>query len=165
MHAYVNSGAYNVTLTIVDRNGQQNTAAVPITILAPPTVEPTPTSTPAPPELAGTSWSLQTYDKSDTGLSPLVPGTTITAQFGQDDKLTGSSGCNTYQTTYQTGAADALVIMLPVVTGMQCGEPAGVMEQEQAYLGLLPQVTTYRLNANRLELLNGMGKVLLQYAR
>ena len=42
---------------------------------------------------------------------------------------------------------------------MFCGEPAGVMEQEQAYLAALTQVVTYNVDGDRLELRSADGAV------
>lgn len=169
-HIYRNAGAFNVTLTIRDRSGLENTSAIQITIApAPvtptPTPEstPTPTTTPAAPPIIGTSWSLTAYDKAQSGLAPLLENTQITALFGQDLRLTGSGGCNDYTSTYEAGA-EVLKISAAVTTGRLCDDPPGISEQESDYLKLLPQVTNYRLGANRLELFDGQGKVLMQYA-
>ena len=170
-HTYRGAGVFNVTLTVRDRAGLENTAAVQITIApAPVTPTPTPASTPTPttaPAVApiiGTSWSLTAYDKDQSGLAPVLQGTQITALFGQDGKqLNGSSGCNDYVATYEAGA-EVLKISAAVATGRACAEPPGITEQETAYLALLPQVTSYRLGANRLDLFDGLGKVLMQYA-
>ena len=165
-HTYRNAGVYNVTLTVRDRAGLENTAAVQITIApAPVTPTSTPASTPTPTTvpITGTSWGLTAYDKDQSGLAPVLEGTQITALFGQDGKLNGSSGCNDYVATYEAGA-EVLKISAAVATGRACAEPPGVTEQETAYLALLPQVTSYRLGANRLELFDGLGKVLMQYA-
>ena len=45
-----------------------------------------------------------------------------------------------------------MTIEAPITTRMFCGEPAGVMEQEQAYLTALTNVTTFSIDGDRLGL-------------
>ncbi len=170
-HTYRNPGIYNVTLTVRVRSGVENTAVAQITIVPapvtptpPPPATPTPTSTPATPPIVGTSWSLLAYDTGQSDLTPVLAGAQITAQFGQDGRLTGSGGCNTYNAAYDAGA-ELLKIGPAATSGQTCSEPAGVTEQETAYLALLTQVTGYRMGGGRLELFDGLGKVLLRYGQ
>ena len=48
-------------------------------------------------------------------------------------------------------------------TKMYCGEPEGTMEQEARYLTLLESVAGYRIDGDRLDLLDGAGKPLLSF--
>ena len=169
-HTYRNAGVFNVTLTVRDRSGSENTAAVQITIAAAPvTPTPTPASTPAAtsvpaaPPINGTSWSLTYYDEGQTDLTPVLQDTPITALFDQNSRLTGSTGCNEYEANYGAGA-EVLTISGVVATVRLCAEPPGIAEQESRYLDLLPLVRRYQLSANLLELFDGSGKKLLQYA-
>ncbi len=65
----------------------------------------------------------------------LIAGTQITASFA-DDLVTGSAGCNNYSGQL-TPADDHFTVGPVITTQMYCGEPAGVMEQEQSYLTAL----------------------------
>lgn len=71
----------------------------------------------------------------------MIVGSTVTATFGADGSVTGSAGCNSYSAPY-TLAGDALKIGPTVVTRKLCDTPAGVMEQEAAFLTALEHSTT-----------------------
>ena len=109
-------------------------------------------------EEPGVSWTLVTLD----GQAPLA-GTTITATFSEGG-IGGSSGCNSYFGTY-TAEGSSLRIEGIGMTEMACLDPAGVMDQEQAYLQALSEVTGYRLGEGQLEMLDSTGAALLVYAR
>lgn len=106
--------------------------------------------------LAGTQWVVQTL----AGQPPMA-GTTLTAEFSERD-ISGSAGCNHYSGSYQ--ASDShLTIGTVAMTEMYCTEPAGLMEQEQAFLSALTAVASYRLTADRLEMLDSTAKVVLTF--
>ena len=81
-------------------------------------------------------WEVTAFLRGDAVSSPL-PGTRITASFGDDGTLTGSSGCNTYRASFTLGRG-SIVIEPPASTEIACDTPEGVMEQEAAYLAALP---------------------------
>lgn len=114
------------------------------------------TTPPAPASLEGTAWVLQSL----RGQSPLA-GTTITLDFAAE--LGGRAGCNHYGGSY-TAAGDRLTLGMLYMTEMYCPDPAGVMEQESAYLEALSTVARYRLAGGRLELLDDAGQVVLSFA-
>ena len=82
------------------------------------------------------NWQVTGFLRGDAVTSPLV-GTELTARFGDDGALTGSAGCNRYTGSY-TSDKGAIEITAPASTRKACAEPAGVMEQEAAYLDALP---------------------------
>lgn len=88
--------------------------------------------------LEGTAWRLSSYLRSD-GISMIVQNSTqISAIFGKDGMVTGSSGCNTYSGLFnQTGGNISFNHV--VVTRMACLNQ-GTMEIETAYLKLLENV-------------------------
>ncbi|HSG18107.1 MAG TPA: META domain-containing protein [Anaerolineae bacterium] len=65
----------------------------------------------------------------------VLPGTEITAVF-DETQVSGSAGCNDY-TAPLTPVDDYFTIGPIAVTSKACSEPAGIMEQEQAYLTAL----------------------------
>ena len=82
----------------------------------------------------------------------LVLGTAITASF-EGGRVAGSDGCNRYTAGYTLGpGASDLCIQPAAATRMLCAVPAGVMEQEAAYLAALSAVTRYRIEGDRLTL-------------
>lgn len=79
----------------------------------------------------------------------LMPGTTITATF--DDVagiVSGNAGCNTYTGTL-TPTTMAFTVGPIASTLMFCAEPAGVMDQETAYLTALAGTNGYRWEQSR----------------
>ena len=106
--------------------------------------------------LVGTTWGLITYNNGKEALVSSLAGTDITAVFGADGKVTGSAGCNTYNAAYQV---DGLKISIgPVATTrMACAEPAGIMEQETAYLAALQTAIRYEIEGDELVLWNSEG--------
>ncbi|BBL67995.1 META domain-containing protein [Methanoculleus chikugoensis] len=117
---------------------------------------------PAP--LAGTEWTLESFSSPDgESVSSVIAGTTITAVFSPDGNVGGNAGCNSYGAGYQLDGAE-LSIEPPISTKMYCGEPEGVMEQENRYLNLLTSVAGYRIDGNRLDLLDESGATLLTYS-
>jgi heat shock protein HslJ len=97
-------------------------------------------------------------------LTSPVPGSTITATFADDGTLTGSAGCNTYRTSFTTDRG-GIVILPPSATKKSCDSPAGVMEQEAAYLTALPTAVHYRLDGGSLALLAADGTYVASYIR
>lgn len=88
----------------------------------------------------------------------LLAGTKITAVFEEGGKLSGSAGCNTY-----TGTWSATAITDVSATEMACPTPAGVMEQEQAYLKALSQTASYTFEGTTLTLLTRSGTIVATY--
>jgi heat shock protein HslJ len=112
--------------------------------------------------LEGVTWVLQSYGDAQNPTS-ILPGTVITARFdGKAHSVSGSAGCNQYGAGYKADAGN-LVVSAAGVTGKFCGDPAGVMDQEQQYLGLLMSVTQYNVLNGRLELATADGKRVLRY--
>ena len=108
-------------------------------------------------------WEVTAFLNGDAVSSPL-PGTALTATFGDDGTLSGSSGCNRYTTTHTTDGG-AIEIEPAGGTKMLCPEPEGVMEQEAAYLAALPTAVHYGLDGGSLTLLSADGRYVVAYAR
>ncbi len=102
-------------------------------------------------DVVGSVWKLQEYGPLDQPQEPLA-GTDITLAFGAAGAVVGSAGCNRYQGQYCLGADDSLRFGPLASTRMMCSEPAGVMEQEYAYLGALEKVRIQRQLGGNLEL-------------
>lgn len=108
--------------------------------------------------LAGTRWMLEAYGKPG-GQKQLLEGTEITANFGADGEVSGSAGCNQYFATYAIAGKELTFAQL-AFTEMACLEPAGVMEQEQAFLSALQGVQQFKLADGQLQLLTADGWLL-----
>ncbi len=118
--------------------------------------------------LEGSTWALTAFveekmvEKMTTPIlisTDLLAETGVTATF-EDDTVSGSAGCNTYFAAY-TLDGSFLTVEAVAATEMACLEPAGVMEQEQSYLGFLKDVTIYRIYGHQLWLETGDGRALV----
>jgi heat shock protein HslJ len=122
-------------------------AAVPVIVLALIAVG---GCAPGRDELEGTQWRLAAWT-----LSSLSPGEfNITAEFA-DGQVGGHGGVNSYGGPYTLGPGNAFVVGSIVSTEMAGPEPA--MRAEGAYLTLLGQARSYRVEADRLTLFDAGG--------
>jgi heat shock protein HslJ len=101
--------------------------------------------------LSGTSWVLVSLEGA-----PVLPGTEITAAFGTDRRVSGSSGCNRYVGAYEVGGPGLEVGPL-ATTRMFCGDP-GVMDQEQRYLSALQGAALAAVEGGQLLVTDGAGR-------
>ena len=115
---------------------------------------------PAP--LTGTEWTLESYSLGGEAVSSVIAGPTLTAVFSPDGNVSGNAGCNSYGAGYRLFGM-SLTIDAPISTKMYCEEPEGIMKQESTYLNLLTSVAGYRIDGDRLELLDEAGETLLSY--
>ena len=74
--------------------------------------------------------------------------TEVSILFATDGTLTGTAGCNSYQGTYTPSSSNGISISDPVVSTENYCIAYGVMEQEEAYLALLPSVALYELTSD-----------------
>lgn len=114
--------------------------------------------------IEGTSWTVSSYNDGQGATVSLLPGTEITAQFGEDGTLTGSAGCNSYSGSYQADG-EAISIGPTAATEMACLEPEGVMDQELAYLAALAKAEIYRSSGIMLGLFDAEGTPVVIYIR
>jgi heat shock protein HslJ len=112
-----------------------------------------------PSTLAG-NWQATAINNGKQAVVSVANGTTVTAIFGSDGTLTGSGGCNQYNTTYKTDG-DKITIGPVATTRMACEQ--SVMDQEQAYLNALANASTYTLGKGTLELRDTSGALQVDY--
>ena len=112
--------------------------------------------------LAGTSWEVINYNNGRGGAVSVIIGTRITANFGADNQVTGSAGCNDYFGSYQTDGNNISIGALGA-TQKACADPDGIMQQESEYLAALQLAATYRLDGNRLELRMADGAIAVDF--
>jgi heat shock protein HslJ len=102
--------------------------------------ETTPTPTPTPPAAEGDFFKVTSFGATGSEKAVLA-GTEITAVF-TETRITGNAGCNDYSGTL-TRTADSFTVSNLIATEKACTEPAGIMEQEQAYLAALADVVAF----------------------
>jgi heat shock protein HslJ len=117
---------------------------------------------PAPEPLVGTNWTLGSFHTADA-VSSVIAGTTITAVFNEDGRITGSAGCNRYFASYNV-TGTSMSIGTAGSTKMYCTSQ-GVMQQESTYLASLSRAATFTINGDRLSLTDANGTTLLSFTR
>ena len=109
------------------------------------------------------TWQANAILQGDAVVS-LLAGTEVTASFDEGGRLSGSAGCNNYTATYTTDRS-AIEIAEPRATKKACTEPAGVMEQEAAYLAALPKAARFEVTGDSLRLLTARGTIVATFSR
>jgi heat shock protein HslJ/LysM repeat protein len=116
-------------------------------------------------ELGGTSWNVISYNNGNQAVVSVIIDTEITALFGEDGTLSGSSGCNSYSTSYEVDG-DSITISPQIAATMAfCAEPEGIMDQEQQYLAALPTAASYTIELDRMEMRTSEGALVASFER
>ncbi len=144
------------------------TGAAPTNTPVPPptnTPAPQPTNTPVPPPPTNTPVPQPTatplpviegsYQLARINNGLVVGGVSITANFVPGGQLNGNGGCNTYNTTYQTN--DGFRLLINPVTSTQIACDQAIMDQENVYFNLLPQMTRFTRDGANLTLTDTNG--------
>ncbi len=132
------NGSQVLATFVVDSGDQGGTVDVP--------AEPEEETEPAA-DLAGTSWTLSSLN----GEQP-VADTAVFLQFGRDGTLSGSDGCNQFNTTYtQDGSSLTINQSSGISSLMACPEP--VMEQAAAFSTALAGTSNFVVSEDELSLL------------
>lgn len=105
-------------------------------------------------DLSGTTWKLVSYG----GKIP-IEGKTMTANF-DGAEVSGSASCNHYFGTYRIKSNQISIEGLGW-TEMACLDPEGIMEQEQAVMGMLSQAESFAIQGNYLKILTIFSETLL----
>ncbi len=115
----------------------------------------------AQPALTGAAWQVMSYNNGKQAVVSVLAGTEITALFGEDGSLSGTGGCNQYNTTYKIDGANIAIDPAIATTRMAC--PPEVMAQESAYLEALKSAATYKTAGNSLELRTADGALAVSF--
>lgn len=111
--------------------------------------------------LEGTAWRLDGITTGTDAVSSTLAGTEITATFADDGTLSGSGGCNTYNTTYAVDGEELTVDGGIMSTKMACEQD--VMDQEAAFLAALAETSSYEIQGSTLTLSDADGGFLLSF--
>jgi len=114
--------------------------------------------------IEGTSWTATGINNGWQAVQSVVNGTTVTLSFGAGGDASGSAGCNHYSGRYEASGSSISIGDI-AVTAMNCAEPEGVMEQEQAYLKALATAKSVRFEGDRLELRSEDGALAASFTR
>jgi heat shock protein HslJ len=113
-----------------------------------------------PTPFEGTTWDLKLVYNGEE-LQPVIPESTVTAQF-EGDQMSGSAGCNNYNATV-TIEGETLTISNLSYTEKACADPEGIMDQETMYVTMLSSVTGLRVAGHTLALLDADGQAVLMF--
>ena len=113
--------------------------------------------------LAGTSWTATGINNGKNAVESNAQTETVTAEFGEDGKVTGSGGCNTYSATYTTTDPDGITFGPVVSTKMACADEANAVEQQ--YFAALEAVTTYSIDGTTLTLRDADGSAQVVFTQ
>jgi len=108
--------------------------------------------------LTGIDWRLVSLGPvgAETGV---VAGTTVTMKLGEDERVSGSTGCNSYGSTYQV-RGDNISFSRIVSTRRACLDQ-NANEQEHRFLSVIETANRFRLSSNRLTILSDRGRSVL----
>lgn len=110
--------------------------------------------------LAGTEWQLVSLGPSGSE-SNVVTGTTPTANFGEDGRVGGNTGCNNYGGTYEV-RGETISIGRLVSTRRACLDQ-NANEQERRFLAILEAANRFRLASDRLTIFSDRGRSVLNF--
>lgn len=110
--------------------------------------------------LAGTDWRLVSLGPPGAE-TDVVPGTTVTAKFGEDGRVGGSTGCNSYGGTYEV-RGDTIFFGRLISTKRACLDQ-NANEQERRFLAGLEAANRFRLSSDRLTIFSDRGRTVLNF--
>jgi heat shock protein HslJ len=117
-----------------------------------------------PATLTSTTWKLAWFDDTKGVWSKVAEGSTITATFLNEGRVTGSGGCNGYSEEYQLGNESRIWFRRPEVPQKHlCQTPTGVMSQESAYFTDLEWAETYSITNGQLLIFDRTNRKILQF--
>ncbi len=111
-------------------------------------------------ELENNQWQLIQYVNTAGDTIDRLEGSIVDMRLSEG-KLTGTAGCNSYFAAYSSDG-QMLTFPQPIGTTMKLC-PQVLMEQEQAYLGLLGKVNAYQIDNSTLVLLNHEQQAVLKF--
>ena len=111
--------------------------------------------------LAGSDWRLVSMGRVGAETS-LVSGTTVTLKFGNDGRISGSGGCNTFGGSYQV-QGDTVHFSQLFNTRRACVD-SNANRQESEYLRALEVASRFRLRTQRLSIYYDRGRSVLEFS-
>lgn len=110
--------------------------------------------------LAGSDWRLVSLGPAGSE-TDVVPGTSVTAKFGEDGRVGGSTGCNSYGGTYEV-RGDSISFGRLISTKRACLDQ-NANEQERRFLAGLEAANRFRLSTDRLTILSDRTRTVLNF--
>ena len=116
-------------------------------------------------DLAGTSWTVTSYNNGKQAVVGVLADTTPTILFGESGQISGSGSCNNYSGSYKSDGVGSIEIGPLISTMMACAEPEGVMDQETQFLAALQAATVYTIDGSTLEMRDADGALQVRRRR
>lgn len=116
--------------------------------------------TKAPVDLAGTRWALVSMGKPGEE-TPVIEGSNVTLEFGEDGQVGGSGGCNSYGGKYQV-EGETVAIREIESTLIACADQT-VTEQEAQVLQALQTASRFTLADDQLDIYYDNGANVLRF--
>jgi len=110
--------------------------------------------------LTGIEWRLISLGPAGSETTA-VAGTTVTLRFAEDNRASGSTGCNSFSGAYQV-RGDNISFSRLVSTRRACLDQ-NANEQEQRFLSTLGAANRFRLTRGRLTILSDRGRSVLNF--
>lgn len=101
--------------------------------------------------LVGSSWLVRAVNNGRQGVVSTALGSTLSATFDAEGRMSGSAGCNRYWAEFSIDG-DALALGTATATRSVCPEPEGVMQREAEFLIALGTVARFEQRGDRLQL-------------
>ncbi|MFN2189433.1 MAG: META domain-containing protein, partial [Candidatus Promineifilaceae bacterium] len=101
-------------------------------------------------ELAGTSWTVNSYNNGRGGVTTLIIDTEIPVMFDVDT-VSGNAGCNDFSGGYEVNGENIAVGPL-ASTQKWCDQPEGIMDQEAEFLAALEGAVRFEVQGNRMDM-------------
>lgn len=108
-----------------------------------------------------TSWQIRSMTDYNGVTTPVLNGTSLTAQFTLDGKLTGTGGCNGYSGRYLVKETKIVISQL-TSTSLACHDAAATLQEEQ-YFSALEDSAALRIHDRVLTLYDSEGKLRLTF--
>ncbi|MCS6847742.1 MAG: META domain-containing protein [Anaerolineae bacterium] len=116
-------------------------------------------------DLAGTMWTVLSYNNGKQAVVSVITGTELTVMFDAEGRIGGNAGCNNFTGPYKTEDGGKITIGPLASTRKLCNIPEGVMEQEAQFLAALETAATYRIEGDRLQLRTADGAMAANFQR
>ncbi|MDR1977305.1 MAG: MliC family protein [Synergistaceae bacterium] len=94
--------------------------------------------------------------------SEVIEGSTVTLTFHADGSLSGLASVNNYRASWMaSGSRIIITANVSTMMGIKPGGPSALMEQERAFLGILPEVVRFQFRKDGLTLVSGSGEEII----
>lgn len=110
--------------------------------------------------LTGIDWRLVSLGPTGAE-TDVIAGTTVTLKLAEDERVSGSTGCNNYGGSYQIRGEN--ISFGRIVSTRRACLDQNANEQEHRFLSTLETANRFRLSSNRLTIISDRGRSVLNF--